>query len=183
VIQPDDRVVLIGGAEAQVRLLTARFGLKNLRHFNPPMGFAKDEESVNACLQFIEANSPFRFCFFAVGAPQQEMLAQRIKARGIARGLGFCVGASINFLTGDERRAPEWMQRIGMEWLFRLLMNPDRLAHRYLLRGPRVFTLLGRTQLRVRPAGNSLSAASASGKLGIASGARAQRPLSMPPEL
>jgi len=159
VIQPDDVVVLIGGADAQVSRLTARFGLKNVRHFNPPMGFVHDEQSVDACARFIEANSPFRFCFFAVGAPQQEILARRVKERGIARGLGFCVGASINFLTGEERRAPRWMQRIGTEWLFRLLINPDRMASRYLVRGPRVIPLLVRTQLRLRPAAIALSVA------------------------
>jgi exopolysaccharide biosynthesis WecB/TagA/CpsF family protein len=179
VIQPNDHVVLIGGDDAQVRLLTDRFGLTNLRHFNPPMGFVRNEESVEACLRFIEANSPFRFCFFAVGAPQQEILAQRVKARGIARGLGFCVGASINFLTGDERRAPRWMQLIGTEWLFRLLLNPARLARRYLVRGPRVFTLLGRTHVRLRPASDSLSLPKPAPDLVMARSARAREPESV----
>jgi exopolysaccharide biosynthesis WecB/TagA/CpsF family protein len=155
VIEPSERIVVIGGDEAQARLLTQRFGLTNLRHLNPPMGFVRDEASVAACVRFIEASSPFRFCFFAVGAPQQEILAQRVKARGNARGLGFCVGSAINFLTGNERRAPRWMQRIGAEWLFRLLLDPSRLTRRYLVRGPRVFGLLGRTQVLLRPAGDS----------------------------
>jgi exopolysaccharide biosynthesis WecB/TagA/CpsF family protein len=158
VIQPTDPIVLIGGGEAQVRHLTERFGLMNLRHYNPPMGFVHDQESVDACARFIEANSPFRFCFFAVGAPQQEILARRVKERGIARGLGFCVGASINFLTGQELRAPRWMQRIGTEWLFRLIMNPDRMASRYLVRGPRVLPLIVRTHLRLRAAAKVLPA-------------------------
>jgi exopolysaccharide biosynthesis WecB/TagA/CpsF family protein len=181
VIQPDDPVVLIGGVEAQVRRLTERFGLTNLRHFNPPMGFINDEQSVDDCLKFIEANSPFRFCFFAVGAPQQEILARRVKERGIARGLGLCVGASINFLTGEERRAPRWMQRIGGEWFFRLLMNPDRMATRYLVRGPRVFTMLGRTQLRLRPAANAIlvTTPTPTPKLVLARASRAQAPESL----
>ena len=102
-------------------------------------------------MRFVESNSPFRFCFLAVGAPQQEALAQMLKSRGIARGLAFCIGASVNFMTGAERRAPLWVQRLGLEWLFRLSMDPRRLAKRYLVRGPRVFLLLGQTDIRVRP--------------------------------
>ena len=151
VITPTDRVVLIGGTDEQMRLLAGQFGLKDMHHFNPPMGFIHDPQAVEACLQFIEANSPFRFCFLAVGAPQQEILARRLKQRGVARGMAFCVGASINFLTGDERRAPVWLQRIGLEWLFRMLHDPRRLAPRYLIRGPRVLTLLGQTRVRLRP--------------------------------
>jgi exopolysaccharide biosynthesis WecB/TagA/CpsF family protein len=115
------------------------------------MGFISDPQQVEACLRFVEAHSPFRFCFLAVGAPQQEVLAQALKARGVARGLALCIGASVNFLTGIERRAPRWMQQMGMEWAFRLLQDPGRLAKRYLVRGPRVFSLLPSTEFLVRP--------------------------------
>jgi UDP-N-acetyl-D-mannosaminuronic acid transferase (WecB/TagA/CpsF family) len=86
----------------------------------------------------------------AVGAPQQELIAQSLKSRGTARGLAFCVGASVDFLTGVERRAPLVMRKLGMEWLFRLLQNPRRLARRYLVRGPRLFALLPSTQVEIR---------------------------------
>lgn len=151
-IAPTDRIVLIGGDAAQAEWLAKRYGLKDLKHLNPAMGFISDPPSVERCLEFIEACSPFRFCFLAVGAPQQEILARMLKARGVARGMALCIGASINFLTGVERRAPQWMQRIGMEWLFRLLNDPARLAKRYLVRGPRVFSLLPSTDISVRRA-------------------------------
>ena len=151
VIAPADPIVLIGASSEQARALADRYGLTALRHYNPPMGFIRDPEAVAECVRFIESQSPFRFCFLAVGAPQQEALAQILKSRGIARGLALCIGASVNFLTGVERRAPLWMQRLGMEWLFRLALDPARLARRYLVRGPRVFSLLGQTDIRVRP--------------------------------
>ena len=150
VISPDDPLVLIGGSDEQARQLTERYGLRRLAHFNPPMGFIRDPEAVETCLRFIEAHSPFRFCLLAVGAPQQEAIAQQLKARGTARGLALCIGASINFLTGDERRAPLWMQRCGMEWSFRLMRSPGRLANRYLVRGPRVFGLLLHAEIILR---------------------------------
>ena len=151
VITPTDRIVLIGGSDEQARMLATRFRLASVRHLNPRMGFINDPRAVAECVDFIESMSPFRFCFLAVGAPQQEALAQMLKTRGIARGLALCIGASINFLTGVEKRAPPWMQRVGMEWLYRLVHDPVRLAKRYLLRGPRVFWLLSATEVALRP--------------------------------
>ena len=74
----------------------------------------------------------------------------RLKERAVARGLALCVGASINFLTGLERRAPVWMQHLSLEWLFRLLQDPRRLARRYLVRGPRIFALLPHLEIVLR---------------------------------
>ena len=138
VIEPDDKIVVVGGTEEQARILAQRYGLCALRHLNPPMGFIHDPAAVEACLRFIEGESPFRFCILAVGCPQQEFLAKALYTRGRARGLALCVGASINFLTGSERRAPRWMRNAGFEWLYRLLLDPGRLAKRYLVRGPRI---------------------------------------------
>jgi len=150
VAQPDDRIVLIGGSEEQARQIAATYGLKNLRHHNPPMGFIKDPMAVECCLSFIEDASPFRFCFLAVGSPQQEEIAQLLQARTVARGLALCVGASLNFITGAEKRAPRWMQGMALEWLYRLLQSPRRLFHRYLLRGPRILTHLRRSRVVLR---------------------------------
>jgi exopolysaccharide biosynthesis WecB/TagA/CpsF family protein len=153
VIQPADKVVVIGGSADQAELLARRYGLRGLRHLNPPMSFIHDPASVEACLEFIENESPFRFCLLAVGCPQQEILAKALQSRGRARGLALCVGASINFLTGIERRAPTWMQNLGCEWLYRLWQDPGRLAKRYLVRGPRIFLLLPRIHFERRPVG------------------------------
>jgi exopolysaccharide biosynthesis WecB/TagA/CpsF family protein len=150
VAQPHDRIVVIGGGDRQVAELKQRYGLDNLAQFVPPMGFIRDPVAVEECLQFIEAHSPFRFCLIAVGAPQQEVLAERLQARGVARGLALCVGASIGFITGTQRRAPPWMRRAGLEWSYRLARNPARMATRYLVRGPRVFSLLRKTRFVLR---------------------------------
>jgi exopolysaccharide biosynthesis WecB/TagA/CpsF family protein len=152
VIQPNDRIVMIGGTDEQARQICAKYGLANLQHHNPPMGFIKDPGAVEDCLKFIESVSPFRFCFLAVGSPQQETIAQALRARGIAKGLALCIGASLNFITGHEKRAPVWMQRLTLEWLYRLLQNPQRLARRYLVRGPRIFAHLRRSRVVLRKA-------------------------------
>jgi exopolysaccharide biosynthesis WecB/TagA/CpsF family protein len=150
VIKPLDVAILVGGTPEQAQVLKVKYGLTRLHHIDPPMNFIHDPLAVEACLREIEAASPFRFCFLAIGSPQQEIIAQKLKERGIARGLALCVGAAINFLTGIERRAPLWMQEAGLEWLYRLTKNPRRLWKRYLIRGPRIFLLLWRIELRVR---------------------------------
>jgi exopolysaccharide biosynthesis WecB/TagA/CpsF family protein len=152
VVQADDRIVMIGGSEAQAQQLSEKYGLKNLQHHNPPMGFINDPAAVEECLKFIESMSPFRFCFLAVGSPQQETIAQALRARAVAKGLALCIGASLNFITGYEKRAPVWMQKMALEWLFRLIRNPKRLASRYLIRGPRIFAHLRRSRVVLRKA-------------------------------
>ncbi len=103
VVHADDRLVVIGGSQAQVRFLSVRYQLRAIAHHNPPMGFIRDPQAVEECLAFIELHSPFRFCLLAVGSPQQEILARRLQERGTARGLALCVGASLDFLTGADR--------------------------------------------------------------------------------
>ena len=146
----DDQIVLIGGDDSQAEKLRQRFGLNQLQHHNPPMGFIKDPAAVADAVNFINAHSPFRYCFICVGSPQQEKLAIAVKNGGVARGLAFCVGASINFLTGGEKRAPKLFQKTGMEWLFRLLQDPKRMGRRYLINAPRVFRQWWNTRFILR---------------------------------
>jgi exopolysaccharide biosynthesis WecB/TagA/CpsF family protein len=150
VIGSEDRVVVIGSTEDQAQMLRERFGLKHLFHHNPPMGFINDPAAVEQCLQFVEQSSPFRFCLVAVGDPQGVIVSHRLIERGKARGLALVVGASIDFITGKQRRAPVWMQRAGLEWLHRLMSDPRRLARRYLIRCPRFFAYLFRSRIMLR---------------------------------
>lgn len=152
VVSPSDRLVLIGGSSQQAEVLARTYHLRDLRHHNPPMGFINDPAAVRNCLEFIEGASPFRFCFLAVGAPQQERIAHQLMERGRAAGLALCLGASLNFVTGSEKRAPMWMRRLGSEWLYRLMQDPKRLGRRYLVRGPRIFGHLRRAHIVLRTA-------------------------------
>ena len=65
------------------------------------------------------------------------------------------VGAAFDFHSGELKRAPKWMQHVGLEWFFRLLMNPRRLFVRYMKHNPRylalvIFQILGRRRLARR---------------------------------
>lgn len=138
VIGRDDRIAVIGGSEACVAALSDRYGLRAVAHHEPPMGFINDPSAVERAARFA-INARARYHFFAVGSPQQEMLAYRIARMGGANGIGFCVGASFDFLTGAQSRAPASMQRLSMEWLYRLGRDPRRLWRRYLVDGPEIF--------------------------------------------
>jgi len=69
-------------------------------------------------------------CFLALGAPKQEVLAAR--GRQMAPGVGFAsIGAGLDFLGGHQHRAPLWMRRLALEWLWRALSSPARMVPRY----------------------------------------------------
>jgi len=148
-LPPNERISIIGLAPDHVARLVARYGLGEPAHHNPPMGFDRDPAAFAAAVAFVLAH-PTRFVFLAVGSPRQERLAAAIAHDGYGRGTGLCIGASLAFLAGAERRAPVFMQRAGLEWLFRLLKNPRRLFWRYVSDSPRVFGILWRAQRRLR---------------------------------
>jgi exopolysaccharide biosynthesis WecB/TagA/CpsF family protein len=58
-----------------------------------------------------------------------------------ATGTALCIGASLDFITGRERRAPMLLQRLSLEWAYRLFSAPRRMWRRYLVEGPRVFMM------------------------------------------
>jgi len=80
----------------------------------------------------------------------QELLAHAIVARRSGTGVGVCVGAALEYCAGARKRAPGWMRRAGLEWLYRLGQAPGRLAGRYLLDDPPVFVALIAGALRKR---------------------------------
>jgi exopolysaccharide biosynthesis WecB/TagA/CpsF family protein len=104
------------------------------------MGLRTNTEAQAAVAAFIETVRP-HLVLLTVGAPQSEIVAQLVKARGQAKGVAICVGASLEFLTGEKRRAPRFVQAMGMEWAFRLLSEPRRLWRRYLVEGPAILAI------------------------------------------
>ena len=134
-------IVLIGPTAAACAALGDRYPGLNIVFHTPPMGFIKSEHEVQKCVDFV-AKTQAPLTFLAVGMPQQEILARRIADHPQARGVGLCIGASIDFLVGKQRRAPVCLQKAGLEWLHRLLSDPRRLASRYLIECPRIFYLI-----------------------------------------
>jgi N-acetylglucosaminyldiphosphoundecaprenol N-acetyl-beta-D-mannosaminyltransferase len=145
-IHRGEKIAIIGLCPRWLPALLARHGLAPPFHYDPPMGFDSDPAAFQAIVSFIRAH-PARLVFLAVGSPRQERLAAAVAATGQATGTGLCIGASLAFLAGAERRAPRWLRRSGLEWAYRLAGDPRRLARRYLLDSPRVVPRLVRERL------------------------------------
>lgn len=127
-------VALVGTTEPALRAAAATLqarvpGLRVACCLAPPMGFDPDSDAAAEVLRQV-GTSGARLVFLALGAPRQERLA--VRGRAALPGVGFAsVGAGLDFLAGTQLRAPVWVRRIAMEWLWRMLTNPRRLARRY----------------------------------------------------
>ncbi|KWT70996.1 putative UDP-N-acetyl-D-mannosaminuronic acid transferase [Hyphomicrobium sulfonivorans] len=109
---------------------------------SPPRGFDPEGELADQYIDDIR-RSGARLCFVLLGAPKQELFSVRAAQAGA--GCSFiCVGAAADFLAGLAVRAPEFVQRLGLEWFWRLAQEPRRLGPRYA----KCALLLARLELR-----------------------------------
>ena len=131
---------VIGGDDTLIRKLRSLYPTLTWHWHTPPQKVLHDPKAQLQIIEFVES-SPAGLFFFAIGSPQSELVCAEIAARRRAHGVGLCIGASLEFLTGAKARAPVWMQRAGLEWLFRLSSEPSRLWRRYLIDGPRIFLI------------------------------------------
>ena len=98
--------------------------------YSPAFGFENDADECEKICQNIRATGA-RLLVIGLGAPKQELWAkQHLHKTGVQ--VAICAGATIDFLAGEKPRAPVWMRKTGLEWLFRMLSEPKRLAKRYL---------------------------------------------------
>lgn len=127
---------LLGGNEGAANDAAARLqelypGLKIAGTFYPPFGFEKDEAVMEQLRSSLRESRP-DVVMVALGFPKQDrLIAQLRKVHENACYIG--VGISFSFVSGEVSRAPKWMQRTGLEWVYRLLQEPGRLWKRYLL--------------------------------------------------
>ena len=143
VVEAGDRIVIVGGDTALRQSLVAEFPQVEWIQHQPPMGLSSNPAAIEAAAAFVEAQRA-RFSFIAVGSPQQELIALRIKERGDSRGTALCIGAALQFVVKQERRAPAFVRRIGFEWAYRLAVQPRRMWRRYLVDGPKIFLIAWR---------------------------------------
>ena len=99
----------------------------------PPFGFESDAEYSARLREKIRAASP-AIVYVALGSPKQEKLILELREI-VPRAWFLGIGVTFSFVSGELRRAPIWIRRIGMEWLHRLVQEPRRLAKRYLVHG------------------------------------------------
>jgi len=114
--------------------------------YSPPFRSLTPEED-ETIVKEINA-SKIKILFVGLGCPKQErwMAAHCNRVQAVMIG----VGAGFDFFAGTVKQAPKWMMRMGLEWLFRLCMEPKRLWRRYLYNNPRFLGLAALQLLKVR---------------------------------
>lgn len=128
------RTFLLGAApgvadRAATRIEATWPGVEIVDTYSPPFGFEHDEVEQERILARVRA-ARCDILVIGLGAPKQEIWVHEHRAK-IKAPVALCVGATIDFLAGEKTRAPRWLRRIHMEWLYRLLGEPRRLAWRY----------------------------------------------------
>jgi len=127
------RHALVGGEEGVAaelgRRLVARFpGLQVAGAFSPPFHAASGEDEVELA-QAVNRSRP-DIVWVGLGSPKQERWMARNR-RQLDAAILVGVGAAFDFLSGRRKQAPRWIQRSGLEWLYRLASEPRRLWRRY----------------------------------------------------
>jgi N-acetylglucosaminyldiphosphoundecaprenol N-acetyl-beta-D-mannosaminyltransferase len=137
------RIFLYGGREETLATLTERLvrrfpGLQIAGAYSPPFRELTGDEESAVTVRIRQSDADI--VFVGISTPKQErwMYQHRHTFSGVTL-IG--VGAAFDFHAGRIRQAPKWMQRRGLEWLFRLLTEPARLWRRYLLTTPQFLPL------------------------------------------
>jgi N-acetylglucosaminyldiphosphoundecaprenol N-acetyl-beta-D-mannosaminyltransferase len=115
---------------------------------SPSPGFEQDPVGNDELVREINGSGA-QVLVVGLGAPKQELWVHAHRDRLLVSA-ALCVGATIDFLAGHVRRAPQWMQRTGLEWLHRIGSEPVRLTGRYVHDG-HVFARLALAEVRGRP--------------------------------
>ncbi|GBL04856.1 WecB/TagA/CpsF family glycosyltransferase [Glaciecola sp. KUL10] len=123
------RVLIFGGENSVYEEFKTQYNLPDMHHINPSMGFINKPDEVSKLVDKVKQIRP-DIIFLAVGSPRQEEFAFKLTSE-LKHGVALCIGASILFLTGDEKRAPKIMQKLSLEWLHRMFSD-TRLFKRYL---------------------------------------------------
>ena len=138
------KIFLLGAAEgiaakAADILKEQNPGLIIAGTYSPPFGFEKDQaelDKINRILKESEAD----MLFVGMGAPKQSVfIYENMDIYQIP--MSFCVGATIDFIAGEQTRAPRWMTDHGLEWLYRLFKEPKRMFKRYIVNDTKIIGL------------------------------------------
>ncbi|CAK0759009.1 N-acetylglucosaminyldiphosphoundecaprenol N-acetyl-beta-D-mannosaminyltransferase [Gammaproteobacteria bacterium] len=114
---------------AEDRIQKTWSNVKIVGTYSPPFGFEQNaKECTEICDRISHVNT--ELLVIGLGSPKQELWIEKY-APLLPVKVALCVGATIDFLAGEKKRAPKWIQSIGLEWLHRMLSEPRRLAGRY----------------------------------------------------
>lgn len=139
------KLFLLGAAEevaskAAENLEDKYMGLNVVGTYSPSYGFEKNQYEINKIIEIINEVRP-DILAVGLGAPKQEKFLYNFRKQ-LNVPVSLAIGASIDFEAGNVSRAPEWMQKSGLEWSYRLLKEPKRMFKRYLIDDMKIFKLV-----------------------------------------
>jgi N-acetylglucosaminyldiphosphoundecaprenol N-acetyl-beta-D-mannosaminyltransferase len=105
--------------------------------FVPDGSDAAADNEVREAIEMVKCSRP-DIVFIAMGTPNQELFMNRFE-KEMAPSFLCGIGAGLDFIAAERRRAPQWVQKAGLEWLVRLVQEPSRLWRRYLVRDRAIF--------------------------------------------
>lgn len=148
---PDTRIFLLGGEPGVAQQAQANINRKVGRNividaYSPSFGFEKNERECEEIVDRINRSNATVLAI-GVGAPKQEKWIDKYKTRLEKIKIFLAIGATIDFEAGHKSRSPQWMSNMGVEWLYRLSTEPNRLWKRYLVDSIPVFWLVGKQKL------------------------------------
>ena len=144
-------IFLLGSAEgvaakAAENLKKNNPGLRVAGVYSPPYGFEKDKNEIDKINKML-FNSKADMLFVGMGVPKQDIfIYENMNKYQIP--MSFSIGATIDFEAGIQKRAPKWVNHIGMEWLYRLAHDPKRMFKRYIIDDMKIFKLAWRYKKR-----------------------------------
>ena len=129
------RVGIIGGINEPLirQSLESRFHDLNIQIIDTSQ-WTNSVYDIRRLRELVQYNA-LSIVLLCLGHPKQELLAKELKNydwAGSRPDWIMCVGATIEFLTGEQKRAPKIFQKIGLEWFYRLITNPKKFTKRYL---------------------------------------------------
>lgn len=141
------RLAIVGGSElsrerARENLTKVNQGLQ-LRTFDLPHIEKAEDPSSAPSVTALRTWQP-DFVFVCLGSPKQELWIEAWRDQ-LPPAVYIGAGAAVDFAAGTVSRAPVALQRLSLEWLWRLASDPRRLAYRYLVRGPKFALVAGRS--------------------------------------
>ena len=133
----DCRVFLLGAKDGIAAKAKERINEKVGRQIvvgahSPSFGFEKSEQECEDIIEIVN-KSGANVLLVGVGAPKQEKWIMKYRDRMPGVKLFMALGATIDFEAGTLKRAPVFWQKVGMEWLYRVLKEPKRLFKRYFV--------------------------------------------------
>jgi exopolysaccharide biosynthesis WecB/TagA/CpsF family protein len=135
----DKKHVFLGSSptvlEAIRKRLETEYNISNATFYSPPFEQVFSEEEKVKQINIVN-DAQADFIWVGLGAPKQEKYVIEMSQRPGARGTWLAVGAAFDFFAGSKKRAPKFVQDVGLEWAFRMFSEPKRLASRYLKTNP-----------------------------------------------